>query len=96
MPPRIHMEIFSGLIKITILPIIARKPSAKIKIVFLGKRSLHTPPTGAKRTEESTRIARIIPSVEASPPASRTVTASAIGNAYIAMTVKILERIRYN
>jgi hypothetical protein len=46
---------------------------------------------GDIRTPDRTRTARIRPSVVALPPASRTVTASATGNADIAMTVRIPE-----
>ena len=91
MPPRIHIEIFSGLIKMTTLPIIARKPSERIKIVLRGIRSTQTPPTGARTTPDKTRAARIKPKVVALPPASRTVTASAIGNADMAILVKVAE-----
>jgi len=89
--PKIHIAIFSGFIKITTLPITARKPSEIIRIVLRGRRSTQTPPTGASKTPERTRAASISPSVVALPPASRTVTAKAIGKAQTAMLVNVLE-----
>ncbi|CAB4367072.1 unannotated protein [freshwater metagenome] len=77
------------------LPMIARNPSATIKIVLRGNRSTQTPPMGAKRTPESTRAAKIIPSVVALPPASRTVTARAMGKADIAIVVRVAEKIKF-
>ena len=95
MAPRIHIELFSGFIKITTLPITARKPSATINIVLRGKRSTQTPPTGARTTPDRTLAARINPRVEALPPASITVTASAIGKADTAIVVSVLEISRF-
>jgi hypothetical protein len=51
-------------------------------------RSAQTPPARASKTEERTREARIRPKVVAVPPASRTVTASAIGKAEDPMTTR--------
>jgi hypothetical protein len=92
---RMYIEMFSGLKKTTTLPMIALKPSETIRIVFRGRRSTHTPPIGAINTPESTRAPRINPSVVALPPASRTVTAKAIGNADIATIVRIAEIIKF-
>jgi hypothetical protein len=46
-------------------------------------------------TPDKTRAAKMIPSVVALPPASKTVTAKAIGNADIAIVVRIPEIIRF-
>jgi hypothetical protein len=46
-----------------------------------GRRSAHTPAIGEKITEDKTRAAKINPREVASPPASKTVTASAMGKA---------------
>jgi hypothetical protein len=46
-----------------------------------GNLSAHTPANGAKTTPDKTRAPRISPKDVAVPPASRTATASAIGNA---------------
>ncbi len=94
-PARMYMEMFWGLKKITMLPMIALKPSAIINIVFLGRRSTQTPPIGAIKTPDKTRAARIKPRVVAVPPASRTVTAKAIGNADMAIIVRIPEIIKF-
>ena len=59
----------------------ALKTSAPIITYFLGRRSAQTPPTGASSTPDKTLAARIRPSDVASPPVSKIVTASAIGNA---------------
>ena len=66
--------------------IAARKESAPIMIHFRGNRSAQTPPINMKRVPANTREARIKPSADASPPLSRTVTASAMGNAYAPRT----------
>ena len=59
----------------------ARNRSAVIITCLRGKRSDHTPAKGEKTTADKTRAPRIKPRDVAVPPASRTVTASAIGNA---------------
>ncbi len=55
--------------------------SAPIITFRRGNRSAQTPANGAKTTPYKTRAPRMRPSEVAVPPASRTVTASAIGNA---------------
>ncbi|CAB4829052.1 unannotated protein [freshwater metagenome] len=67
--------------KTRISAINALNKSAPIITNFLGKRSAHTPPTGASITPDKTRAARMRPREVAFPPVSKTVTASAIGNA---------------
>ena len=93
--PRISIETFSVSKKITTLPMIALKPSATMRTVFLGIRSTQTPPIGAINTPESTRAAKMSPSVVALPPASRTVTTRATGKAAIATFVRIPEIIKF-
>ena len=60
---------------------VALNKSAVIITCFLGKRSVQTPAKGAKITADKMRAPRIRPSDEAPPPASKTVTARAIGKA---------------
>jgi hypothetical protein len=55
--------------------------SAPIMTFLRGNLSAQTPAKGAKTTPDKTRAPRIKPSEVAVPPASRTVTARAIGNA---------------
>ncbi len=55
--------------------------SAPIMTFRRGKRSAQTPAKGAKTTPDKTRAPRIKPKEVAVPPASRTVTARAIGKA---------------
>jgi hypothetical protein len=55
--------------------------SAPIMTFLRGNLSAHTPANGAKTTPDKIRAPRIKPKEVAVPPASRTVTASAIGNA---------------
>ena len=93
--PSTQKEMDSGSAKITMLPITARKPSATINTVLRGKRSAHTPPTGAKRTPATIRTPRIRPRTVALPPASRTEIARAIGNAVIATMVRTVESQRF-
>ena len=63
------------------MQISARNESAPIMIHLRGRRSAQTPPASMKTVPESARAAKIKPSELASPPLSRTATASAIGNA---------------
>ena len=65
--------------------------SAPIMTFRRGKRSAHTPANGAKTTPDRTRAPRIKPNELAVPPASRTVTASAIGKADAPKTKIALE-----
>ena len=67
---------------------IARKRSAEIMMYLRLYRSAQTPPARARITEDRTREARIRPRVVAVPPASRMVTASAIGKAEEPMTTR--------
>jgi hypothetical protein len=55
--------------------------SAPIMTFLRGNLSAHTPANGAKTTPDKIRAPRINPREVAVPPASRTATASAIGNA---------------
>jgi hypothetical protein len=65
--------------------------SAPIITFRRGKRSAQTPAKGAKTTPDKTRAPRIKPKVVAVPPASRTVTASAIGKAEAPKTKIVLD-----
>jgi hypothetical protein len=65
--------------------------SAPIITFLRGRRSAQTPAKGAKTTPDKTRAPRIKPKDEAVPPASKTVTASAIGKADAPKTKIALE-----
>jgi hypothetical protein len=59
----------------------ALNESAPIIIHLRGNRSAQTPPININNVPDNKRAARINPRSVASPPLSRTLTASAIGNA---------------
>lgn len=65
--------------------------SAPIITFRRGRRSAQTPANGAKTTPDKTRAPRIKPNDVAVPPASSTVTASAIGKADAPKTKMVLE-----
>jgi hypothetical protein len=65
--------------------------SAPIITYLRGNLSAHTPANGAKTTPDKTRAPRINPKEVAVPPASRTATAKAIGNADAPNTKIVLE-----
>ena len=65
--------------------------SAPIITFRRGNRSAQTPANGANTTPDKTRAPRIKPNELAVPPASRTVTASAIGKADAPKTKIALE-----
>ena len=93
--PNTQNEMDSGSAKITMLLITARKPSAAIRTVRRGKRSAHTPPTGAKSTPARMRTPRMSPRTVALPPASITEIANAMGKAVIATMVRTVETQRF-
>jgi hypothetical protein len=65
--------------------------SAPIITYLRGNLSAQTPANGAKTTPDKTRAPRISPNEVAVPPASRTATASAIGNADAPKTKIVFE-----
>ena len=90
-----HKEIVAGSKNITMLPTTALIASDTNRTERRESRSAQTPPTGANKTPERTRAPMINPSAVALPPASRIVTARAIGKALVATIVKIVDSKRF-